>query len=160
MEYQVNINYRFQAVNEREAKEKAKSYLTNNLKVQSVPGAVCSPLEIAEQCWDFRKKDKEHFTVFFLNTQNQIISREIISIGTLNCSLIHPRECFKTAILKSAAGVIFAHNHPSGGLEPSAEDIAVTKRLADVGKLIGIEVVDHVIVTSESHKSMKEERLI
>ena len=160
MEYQVNINYRFQAVNEREAKEKAKRYLANEFEVKAIPGAVCSPLEIAEQCWDFRKKDKEHFAVFFLNTQNQITSREIISMGTLNTSIVHPRECFKTAILKNSASVIFAHNHPSGSLEPSAEDISVTKRLCDAGKLIGIEVLDHVIVTSESHKSMKEQRLI
>ncbi len=106
------------------------------------------------------KADKEHFCVFFLNTQNQIISREIISIGTLNTSLIHPRECFRTAILKNSAAVIFAHNHPSGSLEPSDEDIAVTKRLKDAGKLIGIEVLDHVIVTGESHKSFKEQNLI
>ena len=160
MEYQVNVNYRFQAVNEKEAKEKAVKYLANTLKVQPMPKAVCSPLEIADQCWDFRKKDKEHFCVFFLNTQNQIISREIISIGTLNTSLIHPRECFRTAISKNCAAVIFVHNHPSGSLEPSDEDIAVTKRLKDAGKLIGIEVLDHVIVTAESHKSLKELNLI
>jgi len=107
MEYQINVNYRFQAVNEREAKEKAKNYLSANLKVKAMPGLACSPLEIAERCWDFREKDKECFAVFFLNTQNQIISREIISIGTLNASLIHPRECFRTAISKNCASVIF-----------------------------------------------------
>jgi DNA repair protein RadC len=160
MEYQINVNYRFQAVNEREAKEKAKNYLSANLKVKAMPGLVCSPLEIAERCWDFRERDKECFAVFFLNTQNQIISREIISIGTLNASLIHPRECFRTAISKNCAAVIFVHNHPSGSLEPSDEDIAVTKRLKDAGKLIGIEVLDHVIVTAESHKSLKELNLI
>ena len=160
MDYQVNINYRFQAESEREAKEKAREYLTNNFKVQAIPVSACNPLEIAEQCRDFRNKDKEHFCVFFLNTQNQIIGRELVSMGTLNTSLIHPRECFRTAISKNSAAVIFAHNHPSGSLEPSDEDIAVTKRLKDAGKLIGIEVLDHVIVTAESHKSLKEQNLI
>lgn len=160
MEYQVNVNYRFQAVNEKEAKEKAQQYITSGLKVQAMPAGVYSPLEVADQCWDFRKKDKEYFCVFMLNTQNQIISREIISIGTLNASLIHPRESFRTAILKNAASIIIVHNHPSGSLEPSAEDIKVTKRLQDVGKLIGIEVLDHVIVTAESHTSFKELKLI
>ena len=159
MEYQLNINHKFVAESEEEAKEKAKEYLTNNLKVQALPDGVYSPLEIAEQCRDFRKADKEHFCVFFLNTQNRIIGREIVSIGTLNTSLIHPRECFRTAILKTCAAVIFAHNHPSGSLEPSDEDIAVTKRLKDAGKLIGIEVLDHVIVTAEGYKSLKEQNL-
>jgi DNA repair protein RadC len=160
MEYQVNVNYRFEAVNKKEAREKAVKYLANTIKIQAMPSAMCSPLQIAEQCWDFRSRDKEHFAVFFLNTQNQIISREIISIGTLNTSLIHPRECFRTAITKNSAAVIFVHNHPGGSLEPSEEDLAVTKRLKDAGKLIGIEVLDHVIVTAESHKSLKEQNLI
>jgi DNA repair protein RadC len=159
MEYQLNINHKFVAENEEEAKEKAREYFTNNFKIQAMPDGVYSPLEIAWQCKDFRKADKEHFCVFFLNTQNRIISREIVSIGTLNTSLIHPRECFRTAILKNSAAVIFAHNHPSGSLEPSDEDMAVTKRLKDAGKLIGIEVLDHVIVTAESYKSLREQNL-
>ena len=85
---------------------------------------------------------------------------KIISIGTLNASLIHPRETFRTAILKNCASVIVVHNHPSGSLEPSNEDLAVTKRLKDAGKLLGIEVLDHVIVTADSHKSFKEQGLI
>jgi len=159
MEYQININHKFVAESEEEAKEKAKEYLTNNFKVQALPDGVYSPMEIAGQCKDFRKTDKEHFCVFFLNTQNRIIGREIVSIGTLNTSLIHPRECFRTAILKNSAAVIFVHNHPSGSLEPSEEDIAVTKRLKDAGKLIGIEVLDHVVVTAEGYKSFKEQNL-
>jgi len=160
MEYQLNINHKFVAESEEEAKEKAKEYLTNNFKVQALPEGVYSPLEIAGQCRDFRKADKEHFCVFFLNTQNRIIGREIVSIGTLNQSLIHPRECFKFAIRLNANAVIFAHNHPSGSLEPSDEDLSVTKRLQDAGKLLGIEVLDHIIVTAEGHKSLKEQKLI
>jgi len=95
-----------------------------------------------------------------LNTQNKVIDREVVSIGTLNQSLIHPRECFKFAIRLNANSVVFAHNHPSGSLEPSDEDLSVTKRLTDAGKLLGIEVLDHIIVTAEGHKSLKEQKLI
>jgi DNA repair protein RadC len=160
MEYQVNINYRFMADSENEAKEKAKSYLTDNLNVKLVPDAVCSPLEISLRCKNLKKAKKEHFCIFFLNSQNQITGREVVSIGTLNASMVHPRECFRTAILKNCAAVIFVHNHPSGSLEPSQEDVNVTKRLVDAGKLLGIEVLDHVIVTKESHMSFKEKMLL
>ncbi len=160
MEYQININYSFIAENENEAREKAKDYVSNNLQVNAIKDGVYSPLEIASKCKNFRKAKKEYFCVFFLDTQNRILGRETVSIGTLNTSLIHPRECFRTAIVKTAASVIFVHNHPSGGLEPSAEDLTVTKRLVEAGKLIGIEVLDHVIVTADSHKSFKEQNLI
>ena len=160
MEYQVNINYRFTAESEQEAKEKAKEYLSSNLTVKVLRDAICSPLEIAAKCKDFRNKRKEHFCVFFLDTQNRVINRETVSIGTLNSSLVHPRECFRTAILKNSCSVIFVHNHPSGSLEPSNEDIIVTKRLIEVGKLIGIEVLDHVIVTKDSHTSFRERHLL
>lgn len=160
MEYQININYSFKAENEDEAREKAQNYVSNNLKIKTIQDAACSPLEIALKCKDFRTAKKEHFCVFFLDTQNRILGKETVSIGTLNTSLIHPRECFRTAIVKAAASVIFVHNHPSGSLEPSIEDLTVTKRLTEVGKLIGIEVLDHVIVTAESHKSFKEQNLI
>ncbi len=160
MEYQININYSFTAENENEAKEKAKSYVGNNLEVKVMKDGIYSPLEIASKCKSFRKAKKEYFCVFFLDTQNRILGRETVSIGTLNTSLIHPRECFRTAIVKTAASVIFVHNHPSGGLEPSAEDLTVTKRLKDAGKLLGIEVLDHVIVTADSHTSFKERNLL
>lgn len=160
MEYQININYQFSAENDSEAKEKAQSYVSNNLEVKAMKDGIYSPLEIASKCKNFRKAKKEHFCVFFLDTQNRILGREIVSIGTLNTSLIHPRECFRTAILKNSASVIFVHNHPSGGLEPSAEDLNVTKRLIDSGKLIGIEVLDHVIVTADSHTSLRDKGLM
>ena len=129
MEYQININYQFKADSDNEANEKAKSYISQNLQVKTIQDGVYSPLEIASKCKNFRKAKKEHFYVFFLDTQNRILGKETVSIGTLNTSLIHPRECFRTAILKNSASVIFVHNHPSGGLEPSAEDLRVTKRL-------------------------------
>ena len=160
MEYQININYSFTAENENEAKEKAQSYVSNNLQVKAIRDAICSPLEIASRCKDIKKARKENFRVFFLDTQNRITGKETVSIGTLNASIIHPRECFRTAILKNCCSVIFVHNHPSGSLEPSTEDLAVTKRLVDAGKLLGIHVLDHVIVTADSHTSLKERGLI
>ena len=98
--------------------------------------------------------------VFFLDTQNREIKRELVSVGTLNASLIHPREVFEPAIKYLASHIILAHNHPSGSLEPSDEDLAVTKRLVDSGRLLGIEVLDHVIVTGGGHASFKEKNLL
>lgn len=121
---------------------------------------IISPQEVWEQLKDIRDNKKEHFVVFFLNTQNQEIQRELISVGTLNASLIHPREVFEPAIKHLAAHVILAHNHPSGSLEPSDEDLSVTKRLVDSGRLLGIEVLDHVIITSRGYMSFKEKNLL
>jgi len=160
MEYQVNISYQFKADSDNEANEKAKNYVSENLEVKPVLEGIYSPAQVAEKCKNFRNKKKEHFCVFFLDTQNRITGKEIVSIGTLNTSLIHPRECFRTAIVKNCCSVIVAHNHPSGSLEPSDEDLAVTKRLKDAGKILGIEILDHVIVTAESHRSFKEQNLI
>ena len=160
MQYQVNINYQFFAENESEANEKAKSYVSENLQVKAIKEGVYSPAQVAEKCKSFKNKKKEYFCVFFLDTQNRITGKEVVSIGTLNASLIHPRETFRTAVLKNCCSVIVAHNHPSGSLEPSDEDLAVTKRLKDAGKLLGIEVLDHVIVTADSHTSLKERNLI
>jgi DNA repair protein RadC len=160
MEFQININHSFTAETEGEAREKAKNYVSENLQVKAVRDGAYSPMEIASKCQSFRKAKKEHFVVFYLDTQNKILGRETVSIGTLNTSLIHPRECFRTAIIKTAATVIFIHNHPSGGLEPSAEDLQVTRRLKDAGKLLGIEVLDHIIVTADSYTSLKEQNLM
>ncbi len=160
MEYQININYQFTAENESEANEKAKNYVNENLQIKPMPEGVYSPAQVAEKCKSFRKAKKEYFCVFFLDTQNKITGKEVISIGTLNASLIHPRETFRTAILKNCCSVIVAHNHPSGSLEPSDEDLAVTKRLKDAGKLLGIEVLDHVIVTAEFYASFRDKGLM
>jgi DNA repair protein RadC len=160
MEYEININYRFVADSEREARERAKAYIANNLKITPLPDGIFTPSQVAEQCRSFRKAKKEHFVVFFLDTHHTIIGKEKVSIGTLNSSLVHPRECFRTAILKNCAAVILAHNHPSGNVKPSDDDIAVTKRLTDAGKLLGIEVLDHIIVAGSSYKSLKEAMLI
>ena len=160
MDYQININHQFTAGSEAEAAAKAQQYIAENLTIKAVNDLLHSPLQVSQQCDGFRSKQKEHFCVFFLDTQQRIIGKETISIGTLNTSLVHPRECFRTAIVKNCCSIIVAHNHPSGSLEPSAEDLSLTKRLVEGGKLIGIEVLDHVIVTAEAHVSLKERNLM
>ncbi len=114
-----------------------------------------SPKDVWENCKDIRDHKKEHFVVFFLDTRNQEIQREIISVGTLNANLVHPREVFEPAIKNNAAQIIVCHNHPSGNPDPSDEDLAITKRLQEAGKILGIEVIDHVIVTKKAYLSIK-----
>lgn len=92
--------------------------------------------------------DREAFWVLHLNTQNQIIEKELVSLGTLSCSVVHPREVFKKAILNSAAFIITVHNHPSGNAIPSKEDRGIWKLLNEAGEIIGIKVLDNIIITS------------
>lgn len=110
--------------------------------------------DIWNLCADFRSSKKEHMVAFYLDTQQKLIERRVISVGTLDASLLHPREVFEPALQLAAAGVILAHNHPSGNLEPSDEDIAVTKRIADAGDLLGINLVDHIIVSDKEFRVM------
>lgn len=121
---------------------------------------ILSPEEIWRELKDIRVRKKEHFIVFYLNVRNQIIEKEIVSFGTLNANLVHPREVFEPAIKNSAAQIIIAHNHPSGDAEPSEDDIEITKRLVESGKILGIEIIDHIIVTETGFLSFKEKRLI
>lgn len=100
--------------------------------------------------------DREMFVVACLNNKNEIVNLSVVHIGSLNASIVQPREVFKTAILSNAAFIICAHNHPSGHPEPSREDIEMTKRLAEAGRLLGIELLDHIIVGDERYFSMKE----
>ncbi|KAF1085631.1 hypothetical protein SPSYN_01774 [Sporotomaculum syntrophicum] len=109
---------------------------------------------------EMRHLDKEHFCALLLNTKNQVLVRETISIGTLNSSAIHPRELFKAAIRRSAAGVILVHNHPSGDPTPSRQDIEVTNRLIEAGNIIGIEVLDHLVIGDNRFTSFKAKGLI
>ncbi|MFA6375879.1 MAG: DNA repair protein RadC [Candidatus Paceibacterota bacterium] len=111
-------------------------------------------------CSDICNSKKEHFVAFYLDTQNKLIERQIISIGTLNASLVHPREVFEPAVALHAAGVIAAHNHPSGESAPSNDDIAITKRLAESGKILGIDLIDHIIVTNSNFFSLNNNGVI
>ncbi|MFH0779150.1 MAG: DNA repair protein RadC, partial [Candidatus Eisenbacteria bacterium] len=109
---------------------------------------------------EFRAARKEHFCTLYLDTRNRVIRKETISIGTLNASLVHPREVFQPAVECSSASVILLHNHPSGDAEPSREDLLLTKRLTAAGEIMGIDVLDHVIVTRQSFLSLKERKLM
>lgn len=124
-------------------------------------GIIHHPVDVYGQCLpmisDFLK---EYFVVLHLNTKNKIIKKDVISIGTLNANIVHPREVFKAALAVSAAHIIVAHNHPSGDPEPSREDIELTKKLIEAGKIIGIDVLDHVIIGDERHYSMKDAGVI
>ena len=106
------------------------------------------------------KYQKEHFIGLYLNARNQLIYQETISIGSLNANIVHPREVFEPAIAKHALSIIIAHNHPSGSTEPSEEDLQITKRLIKAGKLLGIEIVDHLIIAGRGLLSFKEKGLI
>ena len=103
-----------------------------------------------------REQKKEFFISICLDTKNQIISKETISIGSLNANVVHPREVFKSALLASAAHIIVVHNHPSGDPTPSREDIEITKKLVETGTIMGIAVLDHIIIGDGRHFSMKE----
>lgn len=104
---------------------------------------------------EMRHLDREHFWALLLNTKNQVITRETISIGTLNSSAIHPRELYKAAVRRSAAGVILVHNHPSGDPTPSQQDIEVPKRLIEAGNFIGINVIDHLVIGDNKFVSLR-----
>ena len=119
-----------------------------------------SAKDAVAQLSDMRDLKKEHFVVLYLNAKNQLVHKETISMGTLNANLVHPREVFEPAIKHSAAQVVAAHNHPSGDPKPSEDDMELTKRLTEAGKMMGIEVMDHVIVSKNSHYSFKEEKLL
>lgn len=118
------------------------------------------PKEIWEELKDLRDNKKEHFVIFYLDSRNQEIKREIISVGSLNANLVHPREVFEPAVRNLAAQILLAHNHPSGDPEPSEDDLEITKRLVESGKILGIEVVDHIIVVKNGFLSFKEKNLI
>lgn len=104
--------------------------------------------------------DREHFVIAMLDLKNKVIGVNTVSIGSINSSIVHPREVFKPAILVSAASVILCHNHPSGDPSPSSEDLNVTKRIREAGDIIGIKVLDHIILGDGEHFSFKEKGLI
>jgi DNA repair protein RadC len=119
--------------------------------------AVRSPEDGAKYMMDdLRFLQQEHFVCLYLNTKNQILYKKTVFIGSLNTSIVHPREVFKEGFKRSAASIICFHNHPSGDPTPSKEDIEVTKRLVECGKLLGIDVLDHIIIGDKKYVSLKE----
>lgn len=133
------------------SKRLAKSKLGETVIVRTPQDAALFMME------DLRHQKKEFFVALFLNTKNHITGKEVLSIGTLNASLVHPREVFRAAIRHSSASIICLHNHPSGDPTPSTEDIKITKRLVEAGNLIGIDVLDHIIIGDGRYISLKEQ---
>jgi DNA repair protein RadC len=144
------------------AEIKAAIELGRRYQKPSIAGAsFCSSLDVAEY-YRPRMKDakKEMFRCALLDTKNRILREEIVSIGSLTASIVHPRDTFKAAIRESAAAVIFIHNHPSGDIKPSQEDILLTKRLVQAGEVLGIQVLDHIIIGDGGHFSFKDNGLL
>lgn len=118
---------------------------------------VRSPQDVADYMMEeMRHLKQEHFIALYLNTKNAVLHKKTLFIGSLNASIVHPRELYKEALRYSAASFICLHNHPSGNPEPSQEDIEVTKRLTETGKMLGIELLDHIIIGDRRFCSMKE----
>lgn len=117
---------------------------------------ILKPQDVFNEMRDIRGSKKEHFVIFYLDTRHQEIKREIISIGTLNASLVHPREVFEPAIKNTASHIVLAHNHPSGVIQPSKEDIKITESLKKAGEILDIKVIDHIIVSQNEWYSMNQ----
>jgi DNA repair protein RadC len=119
--------------------------------------SIRAPADVARLFMDEMKHyDREHFKAAFLNTKNQIIRVVTVSIGSLNASIVHPREILKPAIAASAASIVLVHNHPTGDPSPSREDVEFTRRFARCGELIGIELLDHIVIGADRFQSLKE----
>jgi len=122
--------------------------------------AVRGPEDVLPLVRDLVHSKREHFVVLLLNARHEFERRETVSIGSLNASIVHPREVFVPAILHSAASLVIVHNHPSGDPEPSEEDLSITKRLVEVGELCGIGILDHVIVAKRGTVSFRARQLL
>ena len=129
------------------------------VKDDSLP-VVQSTKDVILQVSYLREKTREHLMAIYLNARNELLFRKHIFAGTLNANLVHPREIFNEALKQNAASVILVHNHPSGDAEPSEDDLTITKRLTEAGKIMGIDVLDHIIITKTKVFSFKEKRLI
>lgn len=132
-----------------------ESSITYNLEKSIANPATAA--EIINQVFDMENQPNEVFAILCLNTKNKIVGVHTISIGSLNASIVHPREVFKAALLNNAASIILAHNHPSGDPEPSREDIETTHRLVNAGNILGIKVLDHIIIGDGRYISLKEQ---
>jgi len=119
-----------------------------------------SPQDVVKEIEYIKENKKENFVVLYLDARNKLIYKETVSIGSLNANLVHPREVFEPAVRNLAAQIILAHNHPSGDVEPSEDDLVITKRLMEAGKIMGIEIDDHIIIAKNGFFSFKDKKLI
>ena len=122
--------------------------------------AIQSPADIYEHFKYLALHEEEHFVGVYLNTKSKVILQQVLSVGTLNTSLVHPREFYAPAIRVKCASVVAVHNHPSGDPTPSREDMDITKRLTEAGRLLGIELLDHVVIGSNKFVSFREKGLL
>jgi len=139
-------------------REKEAVYKTE--KAFTMPEDVWAKVNAFEAGLDEIEQGKERFYCIGLTTANKIKYIDIVSTGTLNYNIVHPREVFRTAILAGVSSLIIAHNHPSNSVEPSPEDIALTKRLEEAGKILGIKILDHIITTKAGFSSFQEKGLL
>ena len=112
------------------------------------------------QLTDLQNLKKEHFITLYINARHKLIHKELISVGTLTANLVHPREVFEPAMVRAAIEIIVAHNHPSGDPAPSSADLEITKRIVEAGKILGIKVLNHIIITKERYFSFQDKGLI
>jgi len=130
------------------------------IKEETLP-TIESVKDVVAQAVYLRDKSREHLMAIYLNARNEMVwKKQSVFIGTLNANLVHPREIFQGALEHNAASVILVHNHPSGDAEPSEDDLEITKRIIEAGKVMGIDVLDHVIITKNKVFSFKEKKLI
>lgn len=132
-------------------------------KVYEVESKIASPSDVRdyiESVFKLSTQAEEVLVLLVLDTKNKVVGAFEVSRGSLNSSIVHPREVFKRALLLNGASIIIGHNHPSGDTTPSREDISITKRLVEGGKVLGIEVLDHIIIGDYGYKSFKEDSLI
>ena len=122
--------------------------------------SIHTPKDIIAQVSYLKNLKKEHFVALYLNSRNELIHKETVSVGTLNASMVHPREVFGPAIAHYSSQIAFAHNHPSGDPEPSEDDLKITKQLVKAGTLLGIEVIDHIVIGRDRFVSFKDKDLL
>lgn len=128
---------------------------------REIPQVIRSPKDVFDiMRFEIGHLLHEEFWILMLNTKNRVIAKNRVSVGSLNAAIVHPREVFRAAITRASASIICLHNHPSGDCTPSPEDITLTKRLKECGDLIGIEVLDSLVIHTDSYYSMKEQGLL
>lgn len=140
----------------KQVKESGGNYNLPNKKIRSPQDAH----RMISAVLDLSNDASEKFGILSLNTKNEVTGIHVLSMGSLNVSIVHPREVFKAAILNNAASIVCFHNHPSGDPTPSAEDVEINQRLVESGELLGINVLDHIIVGDNRHFSMKDKGLM
>jgi len=132
----------------------------NDLAEEYTGKRFTSPRDIFEKFSYLANESKEYFLALHLDGKNRIVCLDTISVGSLNQSIVHPREVFKSSLLSSAAALVLLHNHPTGDPTPSSEDLSITRRLKEAGELMGVKVIDHIIIGNEAYMSFVEQGML